>query len=399
MIDTTKDSLIKELKQIPLEPFEMERLQSQWEHFVRYNLSESGVVPVKLSELLDMTGDGDKIQKQLMDRKLGYSQTNGTIELRTNISKIYGSNISKENVIVANGTAEANFIAIWNLFDQKNGKDELVFQLPQYMQIWGIGRAFGAQIKPFHLKKEDNEWKLDFDELQDAVTKKTRCIVLCNPNNPTGAVLGADELKAIADLAADYDAWILSDEVYRGAELGKTPKTTATMFDYSDQVLVTSGLSKAYGLPGLRIGWIVSPEEEQIADFWKYKDYITIQPGSLSDLLAQIALQPEIRVQLLKRTRKILQTNWAVLFKWFQKQSDLFEVIAPKAGAICMAKYNLDIGSTELVHRLRDEKSVLIVPGDHFGIDHHLRIGYGDETDYLISGLTLIHELLEEIKS
>ncbi|MHA2365032.1 MAG: aminotransferase class I/II-fold pyridoxal phosphate-dependent enzyme [Candidatus Hodarchaeales archaeon] len=383
---------------MPLETFQMERMQSQWEHVVQYNLSESGVAPVRLSELLNMTGDGENLQTQFMNRRLAYSQTNGTVELRTNISKIYGTNVTAENVIVTNGTAEANFLAIWNLLDQRNGKDELVLQLPNFMQIWGISRAFGAQVKPFHLKKESNKWIFDLDELQNVVTPKTRCIVLCNPNNPTGATLGVDELKAIADLAAEYDTWILSDEVYRGAELEEMPKTTPTMFDYSDKVLITSGLSKAYGLPGLRIGWIVSPDEDQIADFWRYKDYTTTQPGSLSDFLAQIALQPEIRVQLLKRTRNILQTNWTVLHNWFQEHGDLFEVIPPKAGAITMVKYNLDIGSTELVYRLKDEKSVLIVPGDHFGIDHHLRIGYGDKTDYLISGLTLVHEFLEEIK-
>ncbi|UCG90136.1 MAG: aminotransferase class I/II-fold pyridoxal phosphate-dependent enzyme, partial [Candidatus Heimdallarchaeota archaeon] len=363
-----------------------------------YNLSESGVTPVRLSELLNMTGDAENLQTQLMNRRLAYSQTNGTVELRTNIGKTYGTNVTAENVTVTNGTIEANFLAIWNLLDQRNGQDELVLQLPNFMQIWGISRAFGAQIKPFYLKKDDNEWILDFDELQKVVTSKTRCIVLCNPNNPTGATLDANELKAIADLATDYDTWILSDEVYRGAELEEMPQTTPTMFDYSDKVLITSGLSKAYGLPGLRIGWIVSPDEDQIADFWRYKDYTTTQPGNLSDFLAQIALQPEIRVQLLKRTRKILQTNWVVLQNWFQEHDDLFEVIPPKAGAITMVKYNLDIGSTELVYRLKDEKSVLIIPGDYFGIDHHLRIGYGDETDYLIAGLDFVHEFLEEIK-
>ncbi len=190
---------------------------------------------------------------------------------------------------------------------------------------------------------------------------------------------------------------MLSDEVYQGAEL--EDPITPTMYDYYDKVIAINGLSKAYGLPGLRIGWIVSHNEKQIAEFWKYKDYTTISPSNLSDFLAQVTLHPEIRPKLLERTRTILQTNWPVLNEWFIGHGELFEVIPPKAGAIAFVKYNLNINSTELVQRLLHEKSCLVVPGDHFGYDYHLRIGYGPETDYLIAGLALIHELLEEINA
>jgi len=379
-----------------LEPFKMERLQSEWENVVRYNLSESGVEPLKVTELLNMFGEGKALQTQLMERRLGYPQTNGTVELRTLISEMYhGTNA--QNVIVTNGTAEANFIAIWNLLDKKDTeKDELVLMLPNYMQIPGLAKAFGAHIRPLNLKKEGEKWVPDLEDLQNTITKKTRVIAIVNPNNPTGYRMDSAEVKMIADLAAEHDAWVISDEVYQGAELDG--KTTPSMFDYYDKVLVTNGLSKAYGLPGLRIGWIISHSVEQIADFWKYKDYATISNTILSDMLAQIALSPNVRSQLIERTRNILRTNWAVLREWFQGHTELFEVTPPEAGAIAFVKYNLEINSTELVQRLIHEKSVLVVPGDHFGHDHHLRIGYGPETDYLIAGLALIHELLEEIK-
>jgi len=391
------DGLIKELTPMVLEPFKMERLQSEWENIVRYNLSESGVEPLKVSELLNMLDNGEELQRRLLDRRLGYPQTNGTVELRNLIAQMYHE-ASEHNVIVTNGTAEANYIATWSLFDQKSDeKNELVLMLPNYMQISGLAKAFGARIRPLLLKKEKNEWVPDLEALQDAVTMKTRAIAIVNPNNPTGAVLDAAQLKVIADIAADYDAWVLSDEVYQGAEL--EGPITPTIYDYYDKVLAINGLSKAYGLPGLRIGWIVSHNEKQIAEFWKYKDYTTISPSNLSDFLAQITLHPEIRPKLLERTRSILQTNWPVLNEWFIGHGELFEAIPPKAGAIAFVKYNLNINSTELVQRLLHEKSCLVVPGDHFGYDNHLRIGYGPETDYLIAGLALIHELLEEIKA
>jgi len=386
----------KELKAVPLEPFKMERIQSEWENVVSYNLSESGVEPVKVMELISMLEGEEGIQSQVLERQLGYPQTNGTEELRGLISEMY-QEAGIQNVIVTNGTSEANYIATWKLFDQKDeDKNELVLMLPNYMQIPGLAKAFGAKIRPLNLRKEGTEWIPDLDALQNIVSKKTRAIAIVNPNNPTGAILDGAQQKVIAELAADFDVWILSDEVYQGAELEGPP--TPTMYDFYDKVLVISGLSKAYGLPGLRIGWIVSHSDEEITDLWKYKDYTSISHSNLSDLLARIALHPEVRTKLIERTRSILQTNWPVLNEWFQGHGDLFKPSSPKAGAIAFVQYHLGINSTTLVERLIHEKSVLVVPGDHFGYDHHLRIGYGPETEYLIEGLALIHELLEEIK-
>jgi aspartate/methionine/tyrosine aminotransferase len=215
-------------------------------------------------------------------------------------------------------------------------------------------------------------------------------IVICNPNNPTGARLTASDLDAIARIADKHGAWILSDEVYRGAEIDGVE--TASMWGRSPKAIVTSGLSKAYGLPGLRIGWIAAPPS-LIASFWSYHDYVTIAPGALSDRLARIALQPARRAELFERTRNILRGNLPLIEAWL-KEVGGFRWIRPEAGAIVYVRYDHPIDSLTLVTRLREEKNVLIVPGAHFGMDGYLRLGFGEPPAYNRAGLERLKELL-----
>src|SRR5262245_35523397 len=188
---------------------------------------------------------------------------------------------------------------------------------------------------------------------------------------------------------------VLSDEIYRGAE--RDGRETPTMWGRHDRVVITSGLSKAYGLPGLRIGWAVAPPS-LVESFWAYHDYTTIAPGALNDALARHALQPARRQRILARTRSILTGNFPLLASWLDSHGGLFSYAPPDAGAIVYAGYRHPINSTELVTRLRMEKSVLMVPGDHFGMDGFLRIGFGDEPAYLTNGLARVAELLRELK-
>ncbi|MFX1300645.1 MAG: aminotransferase class I/II-fold pyridoxal phosphate-dependent enzyme, partial [Promethearchaeota archaeon] len=183
--------------------------------------------------------------------------------------------------------------------------------------------------------------------------------------------------------------------VYRGAEL--TDSITPSMINFYDQTLVTCGLSKAYGLPGLRIGWVISTNSEFIYDLWSLTDYTTIAPSLLSDMVATIALQPANRKKILDRTQKILRKNWSIVNQWLKEHQDLFECIPPKASAICLPRYHAPINSVELAHRLIQEKSVLISPGDHFQMPNHLRIGFGYNGAKLVTGLNLITELLKGI--
>jgi len=370
-----------------LERFDMERMQSTYENLVEFNLSESGVRPLTPRELVEDAGG----LEGLLDQPLVYTQSNGTVDLRRAIAAMYpGTGI--DHVEVTNGGSEANFITVFNLIEPG---DEVVMLVPNYMQTWGLARAFGGTIREWPLveDREAGRWRVDLDALEGLVTSRTKLIVICNPNNPTGARLTASELDAIARIADYHGAWILSDEVYRGAELDG--HETASMWGRSARAIVTSGLSKAYGLPGLRIGWIVAPPA-LIASLWSYHDYVTIAPGALSDRLARVALAPERRARLFERTRGILRRNLPLIEEWLREAGG-FHWIRPEAGAIVYVRYDHKINSTELVNRLRVEKSVLTVPGDHFKMDGYLRLGFGEPPEYNRAGLDRLKDLLSSL--
>jgi len=365
--------------------FAMERMQSTYENLVDYNLSESGVHPMRVDELVDDPAD----RAGLLTQELLYTQSNGTVELRERIAALYPG-ATPDHVEVTNGGSEANFVTLWHLLEPG---DQVVMMVPNYGQTLGLVEGFGGDLRPWplHMTVDGRRWVVDLDHLRALVTPKTRMIVICNPNNPTGARISAAALDGICQIAAKYGAWVLSDEIYRGAEFDGVE--TSSVWGRYDRVIVTSGLSKAYGLPGLRIGWIVSTPPV-VAATWAHHDYTTIGPGALSDRLARHALTPAVRARILQRTRRILTANLPVMTAWLDAHGDRFTYAPPEAGAIVYVKYRDTINSVDLVDRLREEKSVLIVPGDHFGMDGYLRIGFGSEVRYLRDGLDRLADLL-----
>jgi aspartate/methionine/tyrosine aminotransferase len=369
------------------QPFALERWMSQFEQEVEYNLSESGVHPLPLRELL--AGD-PRLVDELLATGLGYPHVNGIPELRQNIANLYHG-AAPDNVLVTVGAAEANYITTRTMLA---AGDEIVVMLPNYMQIWGVAQNHGLKVKTFHLLEEKG-WSPDVAELEAAVTPYTRLIAVCNPNNPTGRILTEAEMDAILACAERVGAWILADEVYRGADR-VSDRENPSFYGRYDRVLAVGSMSKAYGLPGLRLGWVVAPPDT-IQDIWMRHEYTTISASMLSNKLAAIALSPEVRPRLLERTREYIRRGYPILERWMARHADTFSLTPPDAAAIAFVRYHLDINSSELAQRLRREKSVLIVPGDHFGLDHFLRIAFGLPEDYLLPALDRIHELLLEL--
>jgi aspartate/methionine/tyrosine aminotransferase len=369
------------------EPFEMERFQSIWEHQVAWNLSESGVEPLRLEELATTHDDREGLLRQ----PLGYTQTNGTLELRRHIAALY-EGASAEHVEVTNGGSEANCITILHLVQPG---DEVIVMLPNYMQVPGLLQSVGARTVPWRLRvtSDSTRWEADLAALEALLSANTKAIFICTPNNPTGSRLTSAELDQIGALASRVGAWVISDEIYRGAEMDAIE--SPSMWGRSDRVIVTSGLAKAYGLPGLRVGWIVGPPAT-VEQLWGVHDYTTIAPGALSDRLARIALAPAGRERLLARTRGIVRANYPLLRSWIEKRKG-FAHVPPEAGAIAFIKYPQAINSTELVERLRIEQSVLVVPGDHFGMDGYLRVGFGSHPEHLAGSLARIGELIDTL--
>ena len=368
-----------------LEPFVLERWQSIWENRVAWNLSESGVHPLRVEEVAVTDAD----RQALLRQELGYPQTNGTPELREAIASLY-SGATPDHVEVTNGGSEANCIALWHLVEPG---DEVVMMTPNYMQVRGLSRALGATVRPWPLREEKTRWAPDFTALEALVTPRTRAILICNPNNPTGARLTASELDQVARIASRTGTWVLSDEIYRGAELDGIE--TATMWGRGERVIVTGGLSKAYGLPGLRLGWVAAPDA-LVEKLWGVHDYTSIAPGAVNDRLGRIALSR--RHLLLARTRGIVASNYPLVRKWIEKRAPRMSHVPPEAGAILFVRYHHRINSTALVERLRAEKSVLLVPGDHFEMDGYFRVGFGNHPAHVTAALDLIGELLDGIE-
>ncbi|MBM4183755.1 MAG: aminotransferase class I/II-fold pyridoxal phosphate-dependent enzyme [Gemmatimonadetes bacterium] len=366
-------------------PFRMERWQSTYEHRVRYNLSESGVHPLTVRELLELAGsrlDPDQV-------RLGYGQSNGSDELRALIAAMYPG-ATDASILVTVGGAEANFASFWNLMET-GGKAAVV--LPAYGQGAGLLESFGGWLMPVPLLESD-AWQPDLAALEHALAGGARFVLVTNPNNPTGAALSSESMDRIVELTDRHGAWILADEVYQGAEIGEA--RTPSFWGRHERVLVTNSLSKAYGLPGLRIGWIVGPPST-IADLWGRTDYTTICPAALSDALACVALDPVTRGRIRERTQDIVRKNLKLLEDWMDAQSGRFRYRPPDAGAICFARYDADVDSTAFAEKLRVDKSVLVVPGDHFGLDRFIRIGFGNPASELLEALYLVREAFDEM--
>jgi len=358
-------------------PFELERWQSTWENRVRFNLSESGVHPLTIQDLLGLAGAS---AVPLLDIQLGYSQSNGTDLLRERIAALYPG-ASPDQVLVTTGSAEANFCVCWRLLESG---DKVAVMMPNYMQTPGLTQNFGAQVRPITLHEKE-AWEPRAEEVRAAIVPGTKLVVVTNPHNPTGHVLSDALRRVILERTQEVGAWLLADEVYQGAE--RNGKTTQSFWGSGyEKVIVVNGLSKAYGLPGLRIGWIVSqPAFSQEA--WARHDYTTIGPSGASDHLAAVALDPLVREKIIARTRGILKANYPVMDAWLKKFGDLFTWHPPQAGAICWARYRGAVLATEIVEKLRAQHSVLLCPGEHFGTPGFLRFGYGGELSHFQEAL------------
>jgi aspartate/methionine/tyrosine aminotransferase len=370
-----------------IEPFELERWQSIWENKVELNISESGVHPLTTAELVP---DAEELKK-ILNVQMLYPQTNGSEELRSRIAELYPE-AKTENVLVTCGCSEANFVSTWGLLEPG---DEVVFMMPNYMQIAGLARGFGATVKPLWLR-ESLDWGINVDDLARVVTANTKMIAICNPSNPAGSVLREDMRMAIVAAAEKVGAWLLFDEVYRGAEF--EGDLTPSMWGGYERVLCTGGLSKAYSLPGLRTGWVVGPAK-MIEKLWSYHDYTSIGPSMLTDRLASAALEPTRRTWILNRTREILRANYRPLRAWLAERTEIFSHVPPKAGAIAWAGLRDGRNSAKMAEDLRVQKSVLLVAGEQMGMESFVRFGFGGDSGHLLKALARIDAYLGENRS
>ena len=368
-------------------PFEVEQYLSENEQNVRYNFSESGVHPLSIGELLDTAGQElESLRETLLD----YPEVRGTEVLRERIAALYPG-AAADNVLVTVGASEANHLVASTLLERG---DRVLCIEPSYLQLAGNAKNRGIVVDTVAMN-EASGWALDVTALDAKVTTHTKLISVVNPHNPTGHILSAAERDALINAAARVGAWIIADEVYAGTERGDQPATPSFWGTY-ERVIAINSMSKAYGLPGLRTGWLVAPEP-LIAPLWRRHEYATISATMLGNVLASMALEEGTREKLTARARGLINRGFDVLMRELDRHPGLFSVVPPQASAMCIVRYDLPIDSGRFVDRLVQERETLVVPGSCFGLDRHFRFSSALAEDYLVQGLSRINDLVEEI--
>jgi len=369
-----------------IKSFKVERWLNTYENDADYEMAETDVKPFTLKELLEL-GDFKKLKEQLLSIKLGYNPTTGSEKLKETVALLYQHNARIENVLITTGAIEADYHIINSLV---NKGDTVIVQFPTYQALYSTAEARGAKIKYWQMKP-GNGYELDIGKLKELIDEKTKLVVLNIPNNPTGAVINEVQLKTILKWAEEQDFYVLCDEVYHELELtkGVVPSYGRSL---SKRAISVGSMSKAYGLSGLRLGWIVGPKEI-VQKCWEGKDYTTISNTPLSDFLATFALIN--REKIMQRNLAIARKNFKTLLMWFKQHEYFFDYIMPKVGVLCFPKLkNIPLTSKELCEKIFNEKKLLLVPGECFDMPGHLRIGFGGDSKNFNICLTILSDYL-----
>ena len=352
--------------------FELEVFFSQWEFKAKYHLTASDMESMSMKDLLAMASDEDREKHENL--WLGYTQTWGHPELRTEIAKTYDT-MKDENVLVFAGAEEAIYTAMKTMLDED---DHAIVVVPNYQAAetvpLGICDVTGVPLE------EDNDWALDIDKIAGALRPNTKLISINFPNNPTGKIISAEDQQKLINLAREFGIYIFSDEVYRGIELDPS-KRLPQIADVYEKGVSLNVMSKAYGLPGLRIGWLASADKQVLEDAERYKHFLTICSSGPSEILSIIALKN--REQILERNINLLSENAEKLDKFFSEFPDLFKWSLPDGGAVAYPKYLGPKTANEFCADLLDETGVLILPPRIYNSEllstpqDHFRIGFG----------------------
>ena len=356
--------------------FRQEEFFERYEFACRHMLALSGVEPLRHGELIALAGEGPPPSLEL-----GYTPSAGFPELRAAIAALHPP-AKAEHVIVTVGAIEALLI-VMNLL--LGAGDELVCLWPSYQPLHELATAAGAHVRFAALDPRDG-FRLTFDMLREQLTDRTRLVVLNVPHNPTGRTLPADELRAFARELASRDIALLVDEVFR--EL--TPDHGPSAWDGSPNLLVAGGLSKAYGLPGLRIGWLVAAPE-LVVEARRFRKYTSLNPGALDQAWALRVLASRERV--LARTHKLAGEGRRHALAWFAAHEQHFELEPPESGALLFPRLRSGEDTEGFCRRLVEQTGVLFAPGSAcYEVEGHLRVGFA--TPQLADGLERVAEHL-----
>ena len=351
-----------------LPDFALEHFFARWEFAARYMLGSSDAETHTLDELLALADD--ECRRWWNGLRLGYTEVAGHPLLRESISRLYTS-IRPDHVGVFAGAEEAIF-AFMQVSLQPG--DHAVVTWPGYQGLYEVARAAGAEVTLLPLLPEE-EWAFPVDRLAAAMRPRTRVVAINFPHNPTGSHIDRSTLEQIVALARTREAWLFSDEVYRFAEFDPSTRLPAAA-DLYERGVSLGVMSKAFGLAGLRVGWIACPDRAHLARLLAFKHYLTICNAAPSEVLATIALRARDVIEA--RNRRISIGNLAILDEFFDRWRGVFEWSRPQAGTIAFPRLVSDMRIDTFAEQLATTASVLVLPGTVFGHDgNHFRLGFG----------------------
>jgi aspartate/methionine/tyrosine aminotransferase len=351
-----------------INPFKLERYFAQYEFKVKYLLSPSDCESLSMGELLQLA-DPDSLALW-NELRLSYTESPGHPTLRTEVSRLYQT-ITADDVMIA-VPEEAIFIAMQSLLEPG---DHVVSVFPAYQSLYEIARTIGCDVTLWTLELSADSWRLDLDHLERALTERTRLLVLNFPHNPTGFLPSRQELDSIVELARKRGLYIFCDEMYRLLEYDPARRLTP-MCDLYEKGISLSGLSKAFALPGLRLGWLATQERALLERWLVLKDYTTICSSAPSEILGIMALRAKETIAA--RNLGIIRENLKIAEQFFARQGERFVWIRPQAGSIAFPRWVGGIPVEQFCQRVLEQQGVMIVPGSIFDFPgDHFRLGLG----------------------
>jgi aspartate/methionine/tyrosine aminotransferase len=352
-----------------LEPFVLERYFAKHEFSAKYLLSSSDCEALTMEELLE---SADAQSLRLWENlKLGYTDSSGHRVLREAIADIYKS-VAAEDIMVVT-PEEGIFLAMQALL---RPRDHVVCTFPGYQSLYELARSMECELS-FWKPDEDRRWHFSLRQLENLIRDDTKMLVVNFPHNPTGYMPSHAGYASLVDVVRQSGAYLFSDEMYRFLELEREATLPAGC-DVYRKAITLSGLSKAFGLPGLRIGWVATRDHDILEQMGLLKDYTTICSSAPSEILGLMAVRD--RENIIARQMERIRKNIKVLDDFFSQHSDCASWNRPLGGSICFPRMSITDDTTEFCETLIRKTGIMLVPSEIFQYGHrHVRIGFGRE--------------------
>ena len=350
-------------------PFETEHFFAEYEFNTPYQLCNSDCETMSVAALLDMADVDFEAFGRL---GLGYTESQGDPTLREGIAGMYGT-VKPDEVMVLGTPVEGIYLAARGVLE---AADEVIVLNPAYDALFNMfAHIVGHDnVRKWEMVAAEGEWQLDFLALETLVSDKTKLIVVNFPHNPTGYLPTMAELNQLVSIAAEHGIWLFYDEMYYGLVHSGTAEIPSAA-DVYDKSIVLSGLSKTYGLPGLRTGWLIVKDEGLRANLFNWKFYTSICPPAPSEFLAQVALS--VREPIRQRNIGIIERNLGLAEAFFGRWPELFVWRRPRAGSVALIEMRVPSVSA-FAHTMAREAGILVHPAVTLGgNDQQLRMGFG----------------------